>query len=204
MAIRLFKTTHGTKSKQFSNRLNFCVRIGRLIHGSAGRFFTQPSTVSILRTNAHFAIMRTWLMLSVGARCEIKSPARRMSIYYDWGFTGNPFEQTPLRADETGNSLLIGREKELKRLMSLIETGPRLPTVEGLNGVGKTSLVNVAAFRLMKASFEEPGRPLYIPCRRVFQLSRMAISASSSTPSISRSLKRLSTSKIFCLTAGTT
>jgi hypothetical protein len=94
-----------------------------------------------------------------------------MSIYYDWGFTGNPFEQTPLRADETGNSLLIGREKELKRLISLIETGPRLPTVEGLNGVGKTSLVNVAAFRLMKASFEEPGRALYIPCRRVFQLS---------------------------------
>lgn len=94
-----------------------------------------------------------------------------MNIYDQWGFTRNPFEQTPLQPDEIGETLLIGREVELQHLISLIETGPRLPTVEGLNGVGKTSLVNVAAFRLMKQSLEGNLPCLYIPCRRVFQLS---------------------------------
>src|SRR5271166_6397896 len=94
-----------------------------------------------------------------------------MNIYDQWGFARNPFEQTPLQPDEIGETLLIGREVELQHLISLIETGPRLPTVEGLNGVGKTSLVNVAAFRLMKQSLEGNLPCLYIPCRRVFQLS---------------------------------
>lgn len=77
-----------------------------------------------------------------------------------------------LEADEVGESLLIGREQELSRLISLIETGPRLPTVEGLNGVGKTSLVNVAAYRLMKQSLERQQNQLYIPAEEFFSYLR--------------------------------
>jgi type II secretory pathway predicted ATPase ExeA len=92
-----------------------------------------------------------------------------MNIYDDWGFSRNPFEQTPLQADDIGEKLLIGRERELTRLMSLIETGPRLPTVEGLNGVGKTSLVNVATYRLMKESLNKTRSTIH-PLQKSFSV----------------------------------
>jgi hypothetical protein len=95
-----------------------------------------------------------------------------MSIYGDWGFKQNPFEQTPLGPDRTGETLLVGRKTELAELKAQIENPPKLPTVEGLNGVGKTSLVNVAGFQLFQ-NFVKTGKgPLFVPCNRSFQLTR--------------------------------
>jgi len=91
-------------------------------------------------------------------------------IYDDWGFEGSPFQQTSLPASELGNRLLVGRDKEVTMLMGRIESAPKIAVLEGLNGIGKTSVVNVAAYRLYQNYVKNADEPLYIPCRKSFQL----------------------------------
>jgi DNA-binding MarR family transcriptional regulator len=90
-------------------------------------------------------------------------------IYEDWGFKRSPFQQTSLPANEVGSRLLVGRDEQVEILMRRIDDAPKMAILEGLNGIGKTSVVNVAAFRLYRRHLESKG-PLYIPCRKVFQL----------------------------------
>jgi hypothetical protein len=93
-----------------------------------------------------------------------------MSIYDDWGFSDNPFQTTSLPPSEIGLKLLVGRDEELKRLEKRLTNPPKIPTVEGLNGVGKSSLVNVAAYKSYQAFLRDQNQPMLIPCRKVFQL----------------------------------
>ncbi len=93
-----------------------------------------------------------------------------MSIYSDWGFISNPFQTTALAPDEQGTLLLIGRNEELEALRRRLRNPPRIPTLEGLNGVGKSSLVNVASYTCFRDFLHEPSNPLIIPCRQTFQL----------------------------------
>lgn len=93
-----------------------------------------------------------------------------MSVYEEWGFRSNPFETHPLAPDELGKALLVGRDDELMRLRRRLENPPRIPCLEGPNGVGKTSLVNVAAYTSYSSFQQNPDRIMLIPCRRVFQL----------------------------------
>src|SRR5450631_859150 len=93
------------------------------------------------------------------------------TIYERWGFQDNPFNTHPLQADERGKTLSVGRVEELAMLTRRIETGPQIPTVEGGVGIGKTSLVNVAAFQLFRDRLMESSSPLIIPCREIFQIS---------------------------------
>lgn len=92
-------------------------------------------------------------------------------LYEDWGFRDSPFETTSLPATEFGANLLVGREDTVASLMQRISTGSKLSTVEGLNGVGKTSVVNVSAYRLFKQHAETGKGALFIPCRKIFQLN---------------------------------
>lgn len=69
-----------------------------------------------------------------------------MSIYHDWGFSGTPFGTNALSPDENGEILLIGRDNELRKIKRRLETPPNIVTIEGDNGIGKTSLVNIAVF----------------------------------------------------------
>lgn len=91
-------------------------------------------------------------------------------IYDDWGFEGSPFQQTSLPPSELGNRLLVGRDTEVTMLMRRIESAPKIAVLEGLNGIGKTSVVNVAAYRLYQNYVKDADKPLYIPCRKSFQL----------------------------------
>jgi len=95
----------------------------------------------------------------------------QMSIYDDWGLSDNPFQTTALPPTQHGRNLLIGRDDELQRLERRIKNAPKMPTLEGLNGVGKSSLVNVAAFNCYQSFLADPNEPMLIPCRRVFQLN---------------------------------
>ncbi|MFT3870455.1 MAG: hypothetical protein QM715_18555 [Nibricoccus sp.] len=97
-----------------------------------------------------------------------------MSFYNDWGFRENPFTSYPLGPDEEGENLLIGRDKELSRLMERIQSPPRLPTVEGGVGAGKTSLVNVATYKLTKQFLTARTGDLYVACSKVFQISNLS------------------------------
>ncbi|WP_200255651.1 winged helix DNA-binding protein [Halorhodospira neutriphila] len=94
-----------------------------------------------------------------------------MSIYREWGFSDNPFQTNVLPPSELGRSLLVGRENEWFRLRKKLENPPRLPTIEGLNGVGKSSLVNVASFDCYEAFLRDPEKPMLLPCRKLFQLN---------------------------------
>jgi len=95
-----------------------------------------------------------------------------MNIYRAWNFIENPFSSNALQANETGKNLLVGRSREMKNLINKLNNGPCAVTVEGLNGVGKTSLVNVALYEAYTDYFDEFNQTLYIPCNKIFQLSR--------------------------------
>jgi hypothetical protein len=94
-----------------------------------------------------------------------------MNIYQQWGFGDSPFQVSPLPPSALGEKLLIGRDDELKTLKRRLFNPPKISTIEGLNGVGKTSLVNVAAYQVYSAALSGSDGPLLIPCNTIFQLS---------------------------------
>ena len=95
-----------------------------------------------------------------------------MNIYRTWNFSDNPFSTTALPPNETGRRLFVGRAREIKSFINNLNNWPSAVTVEGINGVGKTSLVNVALFEAYTDYFDEYNTTLFIPCNKVFQLSR--------------------------------
>ena len=90
--------------------------------------------------------------------------------YVDWGFSSNPFDTTSLSPNETGSKLLVDRDDLIKTIQQRISAGTKVVTIEGLNGVGKTSLINVAVFRHFKARLSSERGPFLVPCRSSFQL----------------------------------
>ena len=92
-------------------------------------------------------------------------------MYQEWGFSESPFETTALPPTDQGSSLLVGRDGEVAALVKRINNGPKFSTIEGLNGVGKTSIVNVTAYRLFKMHLDTGNGPLFVPCRKIFQLN---------------------------------
>jgi len=94
-----------------------------------------------------------------------------METYSTWGFSANPFNVRSLPPDEMGTELLVGRASELSLLMRRLSNPPKLPTLEGMNGVGKSSIVNVAGYSCFDAFLHDPSKPLYIPCRKIFQFT---------------------------------
>jgi hypothetical protein len=93
-----------------------------------------------------------------------------MNIYQQWGFVDSPFQVSPLPPSELGARLLIGRASELQTLKRRLFNPPKITTIEGLNGVGKTSLVNVAAYQVYAEALSGWNGPLMIPCNTIFQL----------------------------------
>lgn len=93
-------------------------------------------------------------------------------IYTKWGFSENPLANTPLPATSSGAQLLVGRDKERHRIRTLIGAPPKIVTVEGLNGIGKTSIINVAAFDCLQDFLSSSGQaPALLPCGEMFQLA---------------------------------
>lgn len=95
-----------------------------------------------------------------------------MSLFSIWpafGFSANPYSQDTLGADETGHKLLVGRDNESNELQRLIGTEGSFPTLEGPIGVGKSSLLEVTAYRMRKACLAAKQGELYIPAVARFQ-----------------------------------
>lgn len=92
------------------------------------------------------------------------------SHYENWGFTDNPFTTRPLQADDIGVQLLVGRETEAAAVLRRLENPPKAVTLEGLNGVGKTSLVNVVVHRAYKEHLAGKREDLFISTGNTFQL----------------------------------
>lgn len=93
-----------------------------------------------------------------------------MDLWEQFGFRENPYGTTPIPGDAEGERLLVGRDTEQRRLARRITSGATHPTMEGQNGVGKTSLVAVTAYGLAQDFREGSTRQLLLPVGRTFQL----------------------------------
>jgi len=94
-----------------------------------------------------------------------------MNIWTDFGFRENPYATRPITADEEGERLLVGREAELRKLAIYLSSTSTHPTIEGANGIGKTSLVAVAGFQALQRFREGGTTQLFVPLPQPFQLT---------------------------------
>lgn len=94
-----------------------------------------------------------------------------VDIWGDLGFRENPYATTPVPPTAEGENLLVGRENELRRLRIRLSGTDTHPTVEGDNGVGKTSLAAVAGFQALEAWRARTTTQLLIPLREPLQLT---------------------------------
>ncbi|CAM2064252.1 hypothetical protein SCOR_02715 [Sulfidibacter corallicola] len=94
-----------------------------------------------------------------------------MNIYQEWGFTESPFQTKALEADEKGEALLVGRNSEIIKIQRRLHNPPKITSIEGANGIGKTSLINVAAYKCFKSFLESGNSPVIIPLNKNFQLN---------------------------------
>lgn len=93
-----------------------------------------------------------------------------MSVWERLGFSDNLYATPPLPGTAEGSRLLVGRDREVEDLQDHWASYDTHASVEGANGVGKTSLVAVAAFRDMEVRVAA-HKPIVIPLDEVFQLT---------------------------------
>lgn len=92
-------------------------------------------------------------------------------MWEDLGFSESPYAATALPPTAQGERLLVGREQQLKQLLTSLTYSARHPTIEGDNGVGKTSLVAVAGYQARQARVTGQRSQFFLPLERTFQLS---------------------------------
>ncbi|WP_223934574.1 hypothetical protein [Arthrobacter sp. StoSoilB5] len=93
-----------------------------------------------------------------------------MSLWNDLGFTDNPFDSRSLAANSEGLTLLVGREREKRELMSKLTSSTLHASLEGDNGVGKTSLVLVTVYEAIQKRFAGTLGQTLVPVDGVLQL----------------------------------
>jgi MoxR-like ATPase len=79
-----------------------------------------------------------------------------VSVWRDLSFWENPYSTDPIAGSELGVQLLVGRSRELASLRRQITSASSHPTLEGENGVGKSSLAAVKKHRTAVPAPEEP------------------------------------------------
>jgi hypothetical protein len=67
--------------------------------------------------------------------------------WQEFGYSASPY-LTEALSSEMGDKLLVGRDVEVDALIAQLASGLRVPLLIGANGVGKTSIANVAAYRM--------------------------------------------------------
>jgi DNA-binding MarR family transcriptional regulator len=93
-----------------------------------------------------------------------------MDYWVRLGFKSNPYVVKPLPASREGYELLVGRTKELDELLKRLRNSDRHLVLEGANGVGKTSLVLVAAWKALDDWMDERSDQLLIPLGEPLQI----------------------------------
>ena len=94
-----------------------------------------------------------------------------MNVWQNYGFRVDPYETTPIGADEEGDQLLVGREREVRQLRMLVSSSNMHPTIEGPNGVGKTSVVAVACYRMQRDFANSSSQAPMLALGRALQLA---------------------------------
>lgn len=94
-----------------------------------------------------------------------------MNIWPEFGFSQSLYATTPIRGTPEGRSLLVGRAEELRELKTILQSTALHPTIEGENGVGKTSLVAVAGYELRRTFVLGNDSKALIPIESSLQLT---------------------------------
>ncbi|VVD31070.1 hypothetical protein [Paraburkholderia dioscoreae] len=92
--------------------------------------------------------------------------------YASIGLTENPFMVQALKSDAQGKRLLVGRDEDIRLVAQRLHKHGKITCLDGHVGVGKTSLVNVAAYDCFKAYLEAETPQLLIPAIASFQLKK--------------------------------
>jgi len=92
--------------------------------------------------------------------------------YASIGLTENPFLVHALSPDERGTRLLVGRDSDVQLVAQRLHKHGKITCLDGHVGVGKTSLVNVAAFQCFKAYLAGQTSQLLIPSSTSYQLKK--------------------------------
>lgn len=90
-------------------------------------------------------------------------------MWKEFGFRKDLYDTHPVGADDEGERLLVGREDYLRKLKNRIRHRSTVTTIEGPNGVGKTSLVFVAGHQLSKET-EHDGKSSILILPKIFQI----------------------------------
>lgn len=109
-----------------------------------------------------------WVWLHLDTRYDALMAL--FNIWRKFGFRANPYSQKTLGATLEGSELLVGRDSLLEDAMERIASELATPTFEGPVGAGKTSLLNVASFRLLAASKEAQQKELWLPADGTIQI----------------------------------
>lgn len=88
------------------------------------------------------------------------------------GLTENPFAVQALSPDERGKKLLVGRDAEMNLVAQRLHRHGKITCLDGHVGVGKTSLVNVAAYNCFQAYMTGDTTQLLIPSTVSYQLKK--------------------------------
>ncbi|MFE9632884.1 ATP-binding protein [Streptomyces sp. NPDC006463] len=93
-----------------------------------------------------------------------------MTIWTDLGFNQSPYDTKSLPPTAIGERLLVGREKHIQRLINRLASSSSHVTIEGEAGVGKTSLITIANYR-MKRNSDKARSPILLPIEKSFQIT---------------------------------
>lgn len=85
----------------------------------------------------------------------------------EFGFIKNPYDTMALSASEEGSRLLVGRDEEVSFLMQQLTASSMIPLLYGENGVGKSSIANVVAYRLSQAFDRGDERYFFLKLKRI-------------------------------------
>ena len=91
-------------------------------------------------------------------------------FWLDLGFRANPYAVRALTPTADGRRLLVGRDDELAGLTRRVRNSDLHPVLEGQNGVGKTSLVAVAAYVMSQDYKEGRSQQLFLPLGEPLQM----------------------------------
>ncbi len=84
-----------------------------------------------------------------------------------FGFKKNPYDTMALSSSEEGSQLLIGRDDEVDFLAQQLTSSSMIPLLYGENGVGKSSIANVVAYRLSREYDQGDKRYFFLKLRSI-------------------------------------
>lgn len=83
-------------------------------------------------------------------------------VWKHYGFSGSPYSTSALRVADSDESLLVGRDVELKTILQDLASGSQVVALEGDYGVGKSSLAAVAASQASRWRKRSRTAPLFL------------------------------------------